>query len=291
MPDPMYRRIAEELRAEIESGDLPPGSQLPTELELRERYEASRNTVRDAMKSLITRGLIETRPGQGTFVIEKIEPYITVLTGERYESAIEADVYVQVGPEPSDKADNYTKEVAASLREPRSTEPRVEIRTADEVAEDLQVQPDTQVVIRQQKRFIDGIPFSLQTSFYPMSLVEQGALRLIQAPDISEGTVTYIRNQLDLSQVGYRDKIKVRAPDPGETTFFKLPDDGRVAVFEVRRTAFDQKGSPMRLTISIYPADRNQFTVTVGEVPDEIPTGPDGTSELVQADKSAAPTA
>ena len=40
---------------------------------------------------------------------------------------------------------------------------------------------------------------------------------------------------------------------------------------EVRRTAFDQDGQPFRLTISVYPTDRNQFTVNVGDVPDEIP--------------------
>ena len=48
MPDPMYRQIADDLRGQIESGELEPGQQLRTELELRERYEASRNTVRDA---------------------------------------------------------------------------------------------------------------------------------------------------------------------------------------------------------------------------------------------------
>jgi GntR family transcriptional regulator len=61
----MYRVIAEDLRRQIESGKLPRGSQLDTEIELRDRYNASRNTVRDAIKSLITRGLVETRPGQG----------------------------------------------------------------------------------------------------------------------------------------------------------------------------------------------------------------------------------
>ena len=72
MAGPRYREIAEDLRGKIESGDLPPGEQLPTEFELQEEYAASRNTVRDAVKSLITRGLVETRPGQGTFVTEKI---------------------------------------------------------------------------------------------------------------------------------------------------------------------------------------------------------------------------
>ena len=67
MADPMYRQIAEDLRTRIEAGELAPGSQLPTELELRERYNASRNTVREAIKWLTPLGLVEVRPGQGTF--------------------------------------------------------------------------------------------------------------------------------------------------------------------------------------------------------------------------------
>ena len=82
MVDPMYRQIAEDLRRQIEAGELPPGAQLRTELELREKYNASRNTIRDAIKWLITRGLVETRPGQGTFVVEKIVPFMTTLTGD-----------------------------------------------------------------------------------------------------------------------------------------------------------------------------------------------------------------
>ena len=81
MAQPMYQQIAEDLRSEIESGILKPGAQLPTEIELRDQYDASRNTVRDAIKRLTSQGLVETRPGQGTFVTRKIDPFVTVLTG------------------------------------------------------------------------------------------------------------------------------------------------------------------------------------------------------------------
>src|SRR5690348_2236490 len=59
---PMYQQIADDLRRQIESGVLSPGQQLPTELDLREKYDASRNTVRDAIKRLTSLGLVETRP-------------------------------------------------------------------------------------------------------------------------------------------------------------------------------------------------------------------------------------
>src|SRR6266851_1933900 len=82
MTEPMYWRIAQDLRVEIESGHLRAGEQLPTELELRERHDASRNTIRDAIRWLTSRGLVETRLGQGTFVAEKIEPFVTTLSAD-----------------------------------------------------------------------------------------------------------------------------------------------------------------------------------------------------------------
>jgi len=68
--EPLYRMIAEDLRRKIESGELPKESRgpLPTEAELQKDFGASRNTIRDAIKWLVSLDLVETRPGQGTFV-------------------------------------------------------------------------------------------------------------------------------------------------------------------------------------------------------------------------------
>ena len=85
----------------------------------------------------------------------------------------------------------------------------------------------------------------------------------------------YLRQKIGLKQAGYRDTITVRPPNATEIAFFKLPDDGRVALFEVRRTAFDDYGKPFRLTISVYPTDRNWFAVEVGEIPGKKPPGPE----------------
>ncbi len=243
MPDPMYRRIAEDLRQKIESGDLGHGTQLPTELELRDRYDASRNTVRDAVRWLITRGLVETRPGQGTFVVEKIDPFITTLT---------AELETGLGGEGA----AYASEVIQ--------------QAAGVIARKLRLDDGSTVVSRHQQRLIDGTAYSLQTTFYPMRLVEQGALQLIQAQDMPAGTVRYLEETLAIKQIGCRDTITVRAPDATEAAFFKLADDGRIAVFEIFQTGFDERGRPMRLTVSVYPTDRNQFAINVGQVPDEV---------------------
>jgi GntR family transcriptional regulator len=255
MPEPIYRTIAEDLRSQIEAGVLRPGEQLRTEIELRDIYNASRNTIRDAIKLLVTRGLVETRPGQGTFVVETIVPFVTTLTGDRTSGG---------------EGHTYREEVGTARRA-SITSPEVGIHQAGGPATaELDLPEGSPVVSRHQRRFIDDIPWSLQTSFYPMDLVQRGATQLLQAGDIVEGTVAYLREKLGIKQVGYRDTITVRAPDKVETLFFKLPDDGRVSVIETRRTAFDEDGQPVRLTVSVYPADRNQFAVNVGDVPAKV---------------------
>jgi GntR family transcriptional regulator len=257
MADPMYRVIAEELRQEIESGALEPGSQLPTEFELRDRFSASRNTIRDAVKSLVALGLVVTRPGQGTFVTQQIDPFVTTLSAE-----------AETGFGGGENA-AYLSEVSRSHRQPFIGEPRVEIQVASgEIANRLRVAEGTQLISRHQQRFINSTPWSLQTTFYPMKFVLEGAPKLLEAINIPQGTVQYLQEMLGLKQIGYRDWITVRAPDTTEMTFFRIPGDGRVPVFEIFRTAFDQSGDPMRVTVSVFPADRNQYIVNVGELPE-----------------------
>ena len=136
---------------------------------------------------------------------------------------------------------------------------------------ELQLPEGAPVVSRHQQRFIDDIPWSLQTSFYPMSLIERGASRLTPGGrHQSRARWSTSTETLGIKQVGYRDTITVRAPDNVEAEFFRLPDDGRISIIEIRRTAFDEQGTPIRLTVSVYPADRNQFAVNVGEVPPEV---------------------
>lgn len=79
-----------------------------------------------------------------------------------------------------------------------------------------------------------------------------------------------------MRQVGYRDWVTVRVPNSTEADFFKVPPDGRVAVYEMIRTAFDGNKQPMRLTVTVVRADRNQFIVDVGAVPE---LKPDDSSE------------
>lgn len=65
---PQYRRIANELRERIESGELAPGDALPSEAAIVRTYGVSRSTARQALADLVGAGLAESQHGKGRFV-------------------------------------------------------------------------------------------------------------------------------------------------------------------------------------------------------------------------------
>ena len=176
MAGPLYRQIADELRRQIEAGVLGEGARVPTEDELMAADHASRNTVRGALKELATRGLVYTLHGKGTFVAERVSPIVTTLTTDPRTGRGGGEGLV------------YTTEVAASGRSASAEEPTVSVPGRPESSSLvlLGIAEDTEVITRYEKRYIDGLPWSLQTSFYPRILLSQ-APRLLDTGDIREG--------------------------------------------------------------------------------------------------------
>jgi GntR family transcriptional regulator len=248
---PMYQHIADDLRDQISNGRLKPNAKLPTEGELSDKYGASRHTIRDAIRRLTDEGLLESRPGQGTFVTNKVDPFVTVLT---------ADPKTGFG---GGETAAYFSKVREEHRVPTSSVPKVEVVTvSDAVAGLLNVPLGSQIVSRSQHRYIDDIPWSLQTSFYLMDFITKGATKLLMALDIEEGSVSYLDNEIGVRQTGYRDWITGRLATEDEQAFFGIGHNA--AVFVDSRVAFDQNNTPMRLTVTIFPVDRNQLIVNVG---------------------------
>lgn len=65
---PRYLQLAEELRAKIMSGELAPGTLMPSETELAESSGLSRTSVRNAIRQLREWGLVRAEQGRGTYV-------------------------------------------------------------------------------------------------------------------------------------------------------------------------------------------------------------------------------
>lgn len=75
-PVPKFKQVAEDIRTQIRTGKLTPGDRLPSTTQLIEHYRAqhgrmSYGTIRDALGELKREGLIEGRPGDGVYVLDR----------------------------------------------------------------------------------------------------------------------------------------------------------------------------------------------------------------------------
>ena len=67
-PVPLYHQLADIILAGIRSGEFPPGTKIPSEHALSDRYGIGRPTVRQAIELLVRKKLLYKKRGSGTFV-------------------------------------------------------------------------------------------------------------------------------------------------------------------------------------------------------------------------------
>jgi GntR family transcriptional repressor for pyruvate dehydrogenase complex len=84
----IYEEIIRQVKGMIAEGRLKSGDRLPPERDLAEKFVVSRTSVREALRALESLGLVEVRPGEGTFVREVsvealIEPLALVMLSQR----------------------------------------------------------------------------------------------------------------------------------------------------------------------------------------------------------------
>ncbi|MCR4442928.1 MAG: FadR/GntR family transcriptional regulator [Peptococcaceae bacterium] len=66
----VYEQVIEQIKEMIYNGSLKRGDKLPSERELRSQFHVSRASIREAFRVMEMIGLIESRPGEGTFIRE-----------------------------------------------------------------------------------------------------------------------------------------------------------------------------------------------------------------------------
>ena len=66
----LFKQVYEDLCKRIQNAEFPPGSQLPTEVELIRQYQVSITTIRKAVQILADKNIISKKQGQGTFVLK-----------------------------------------------------------------------------------------------------------------------------------------------------------------------------------------------------------------------------
>ncbi len=90
----VHEEIVEQIRDEISQGRLNPGDQLPSERELSERFQVSRASVREAIRSMESMGLVTIKSGEGTFVSSGshalLSPLVSVIL---YQKDVLLDIF------------------------------------------------------------------------------------------------------------------------------------------------------------------------------------------------------
>jgi GntR family transcriptional regulator len=247
---PKYQEIADRLRAQIARGFLEPGQRLPSEPDLASEYDASRNTVRLAIALLINQGLVVSRQGMGTFVLEPARPFTALLS--------------RVHEPPSEQHASLALPVVSQADESEMVRLLVETGSASpSVAEKLHLRAGDPVVVRRSQYFIGEVPWQLINSYYPSELAKGTALE--QAGEIEVGSIGLLA-ELGHPQQGFVDEIGARMPNAREFDFFKLASGTPVIV--VNRTSYSSD-RPIRLTRYIYRADRVRLLHVEGKIPED----------------------
>ncbi|GAA4725800.1 GntR family transcriptional regulator [Promicromonospora umidemergens] len=243
----LFRGIADEIRNRITTGELAPGTRLPTESQLMDQYGTSRNTIRLALAALENEGLIATEQGRGSFVREWSSLTHHATRAERVDR-------------PSSSTDAFVAEAREAGFEPSTAfSMRIEPAVA-EVADRLQIPIDTFVVLRRVVRYIDGQVSSRQDSWYPMDVAEKAGLNVPH--DIKEGTVRAMA-AAGYVEVGHIDEVTSRMPSPDDHQTLDVATGVPVIVYV--RTAWTEE-RPTRVTRVTLPADRNRIVYELGNI-------------------------
>jgi GntR family transcriptional regulator len=143
-PTSLYRKVADDLRAAIVTGEYPAGTRLPSESDLADRYSVSRGTVRQAFAALRADGVIASRRGARRIVLggPQLQSFGELASFSRWAHAI--------GEVPSGRV------VAMTRRKAQRSE-----------AEQLALVPGTRLYHLTRVRLLSGRPVMIERTAFP----------------------------------------------------------------------------------------------------------------------------
>ncbi|MEV4970601.1 GntR family transcriptional regulator [Streptomyces scopuliridis] len=249
-PEHPFKRVANELRAEILRGDLAPGDKIPSENSLAERFGVTRTTVRKGIALLHAEGLVTSHQGKGGFVRER--PHVNLRqTGSIYRA--------RRGTGKS----NFTAEAEAQGQRPKQIiREVVETSAPEKVAGLLGIEPGAPVVARRLLFTVDESPMQLVDGYYAAAMA--AGTRIAEPKLIKGGVNAYIEDPdgpIGRRIVQFIEDLDIRMPYPHEAERLEIP--AGVPVARVFRTAYDSAGDVLEVLDSIVPCDRHAFRYVI----------------------------
>ncbi|MDT0401066.1 GntR family transcriptional regulator [Streptomyces edwardsiae] len=226
-PVPLYYQLAQQLEAAIEQGVLAPGNLLGNEVDLSVRLGLSRPTVRQAIQSLVDKGLLVRRRGVGTQV-----------------------VHSQVR-RPLELSSLYD-DLEAAGQGPTTRVMRNEMVPAPAaVAAALGLAEGTEVALLERLRRTHGRPVALLCNYLPPDLLALDTDRL-------EATGLYrMMRTAGITLHSARQTVGARAATAAEAS--RLDEKEGAALLTMQRTAYDDTGRAVEYGTHIYRASRYSF--------------------------------
>ena len=234
---PLYSKVSDYVMQNIESGEWPVGYMLPTEMELCEQFNISRQSVRTALLSLVNDGYLVRVKGRGTFVT----------TPQRVEAST---VFIESFAEEMHKR-GY--EVETEVLEFR-------VLCADEIiSKHLGLKPGTEVLklsrLRYRKDNFESGPIVLTTSYYTMKL------SYLQKYDFAKTSVHQVMAEHNMKKKYTEKHINVSVLDARSCRLMSV-DNGSLAL-SVTSFTRDLDDELVEYCESYYPADRNEFILKI----------------------------
>ncbi len=246
---PAYERIADDLRRRIDAEEFSPNGRLPPEPQLMEHYAASSTTVRNAVKTLATAGLVETRHGAGTFVVDR--QILTIHATHTEDLDRREGITAQ---------DSWSTDVKDAKHRPSQRFECLNVPATGDQAELLDVEVGAPLVMRRCWRSVDDVPSSVEASVFPRWLVEE-IPRLASPHDIAQGTTSYVAEQGRPMRL-HRDYLSARPLSRDESHFFEAPV-GVSALVRLRVSYETPGGRVLRIMETVYRSDMNRVAYDV----------------------------
>jgi GntR family transcriptional regulator len=240
---PVYKQIADSLRASIESGEFQPGSRLPSEAQLVEQFQVSQGTVRQALSLLRGQGLAVAEHGRGVFV--RTQPKIRRVAHDRF-------------------ARRHRDEGKAAYlvdAEQMDAKPAVDVffvgpeKAGAAVAGLLRLEEGEQVLVRRRRYSSDDQPTELATSYVPWELASGTQMTEV---DSGPGGI-YARIEERGHRLGrFTEDVSARMPTVEEVRALRLAPG--TPVLTLVRVAYDTHGRPVEVCDTVMSADHFLLT-------------------------------
>lgn len=239
---PKYLQIAGYLRDQIIRGDLPPGSEVPSERELSATWKVARPTAGKALQVLRQQGLVESRRGSGTFVRDQQS---APRARERYARAAEFGTMY---------SENESVEFLNTAI----------VSGPAHVTDALGLTSDAEVIERQRLiRNSTSDPIELSTSWFPASVAER-APRLLERERIRGGTARYLSEVTELVPAYARDQVSARLSTAEERRLLAMARPSSVLAYWL--VVFDADDQAIQFDEAVYPqghwAFRQEYPLT-----------------------------